>query len=390
MMLSMNAPVVLSAARLITPEDELSPGWVRIENGRIGDVGQGTPSPTDDVQDLGDVTLAPGFIDLHVHGGGGHSLTTENPREIEAYAAWAPSTGVTSFLATVVASDVDEGLRFARAIGEARPDRGANLLGVNLEGPFLNPERNGAIPRSWIVPPDQQTFGRLHDACTGSLRLMTIAPEIDGAAAVAEAALTGGVAISVGHTDATFAIASEAFRRGSRHVTHAFNAMRPFHHREPGPLGAALESEGVTVEVIADGVHVHPAAVRWLVSAFGPSRVAIVTDGTPLAGRGDGSFKIAGAEATVREGRSALADGTIAGSVATMDQLIRNIVNWGVCSLPDAIRMASAVPAKVAGFSERKAVIVTGYDADLVALGSDLRPTCSWVAGEPVYHVKKR
>lgn len=385
-----DSPVLVRANRVITPEGELSPGWVTVAGGAIAAVGEDAGPPAERVEELGDVSLAPGFVDVHVHGGGGHSLTTADPAQIEAYAAWAPRTGVTSFLATVVATDVAEGVRFCQAIASARPRRGANLLGVNLEGPFLSPKRPGAIPQSWIAPPDLNAFERLREACDGRLRLMTVAPEVAGAAPLIQDALSNDVTVSVGHTDATFDGALAAFGAGARHVTHAFNAMRPFHHRDPGPVGAALASDAVTIEIIADGVHLHEVTVRMLVQAFGARRVALITDATPLAGAGDGSFQIGGTVARVRDGRATLADGTIAGSVATMDEMVRSVVRWGVCGVADAALMASTVPASVAGAGERKGKLAAGYDADMVALDSDLRVVRSWVGGETAFDVKKQ
>lgn len=383
-------PVLLRANEIVTPGQEISRGWVAIEEGTIAGVGEGEGPPSDSVEELGDVTLVPGFVDVHVHGGGGRSLTTAKPHEIEEYAAWAPSTGVTSFLATIVATDVDEGARFCAAVAAARPAGGASLLGTNLEGPFLSRERPGAIPQSWITAPEVKVFERLWRVCDGGLRVMTVAPEVDEAEAVVRSALERGVVVSVGHTDATCEQALSAFQSGASHVTHAFNAMRAFHHREPGPLGAALDSEGVTVEAIADGVHLHPSTVRLLVGAFGTERVALVTDATPLAGAGEGSFRIGGTEARVSDGRATLPDGTIAGSVATMDELVRKVVNWGVCDLGGAARMASTTPAGVAGAGERKGRIAPGFDADVVALDSDLRVVRSWVGGETAFDVKKQ
>lgn len=385
-----DASYKLEAAHVITPDDRHSPGWLTIEGGRIADVGEGDGPEGPAAERLEGLTLAPGFVDVHVHGGGGYSLTTDDPAEIAAFAAWAPSTGVTSFLASVVAGDLEQGIRFTRAIAEAGQPAGANLLGVNLEGPFLNPERSGAIPKPWIVPPDADVFNRLRGAAEGKLRLMTVAPEIDGAESLIEPAVSQGVTVSVGHTDATYEEARGAFRLGAAHVTHAFNAMRQFHHREPGPLGAALTSDNVTVEVIADGVHLHPATVRWLVGAFGAGRVALVTDGTPLAGAGGGSFRLGSTTAEVREGRATLADGTIAGSVATMDEMVRNVVSWGICDLAGGVLMASTVPARTAGVTKSKGRLAAGYDADLVAIDEDLRVVRTWIAGRPAFNVKTR
>lgn len=386
-----NNPVsafTLRSGRVITPDEVLSPGWVVIEAGKIANAGAGAPPPAGPEVDVGDWTLVPGFVDLHVHGGGGHSLTTTDVREVEGYARWAPSTGVTSFLATIVSRDVEEGVRQLRAVAGSRPGGGAAVVGINLEGPFLNPERCGAIPRSWITMPDAAVFDRLWEASGGLLRLMTLAPEMPGADGVIAAARARNVAISLGHTDATYDVSRDAFGAGASHVTHAFNAMRPFHHREPGPIGAAFDSDGVMVEVIADGVHLHPATVRWLVKALGPERIALVTDGTPMSGGSDGSFKIGGARAMVSAGRATLSDGTIAGSVATMDGIVRNVIEWGVCGLQDAVRMASTTPAGVAGAGRHKGRIEPGYDADIVALDRGGRVREALIGGESVWNVK--
>lgn len=382
--------LLIRADRIITPDDEITPGWIAIERGLIAAVGRGDAPPADRVEALPNVTLVPGFVDVHVHGGGGYSLATTDARKIEEYAEWAVTTGVTSFLATVVADDLEEGLGFGNTIAGATTRAGANIVGANYEGPFVSRERLGALPRSWLAPPEREAFERIWQACGGKLRMMTLAPELDGANLVIQLAKEKGILVSVGHTDVDYDGAVAAFRLGASHVTHAFNAMRPFHHRDPGPIGAALDSENVTVEMIADGVHLHASTVRILVGAFGPRRIALVTDATPLAGDEEGSIQIGAGEARVHEGRATLANGTIAGSVATMDEIVRNVVAWGVCDLVDTVRMASTVPATVVGLGERKGRIAAGYDADLVALDSELRVVRSWVSGERAYAVKKR
>jgi N-acetylglucosamine-6-phosphate deacetylase len=331
--------------------------------------------------------LAPGFVDLHVHGGGGSSLITTDPEQIRSYARWVVRRGVTSFLATVCADSVDAGIDCARAVSSATGsvEGGANVLGLNLEGPFVSPDRSGALPHDWLAKPDLQLLGKLLAAAGGTLRLMTVAPELLAADAVVEEALKGGVSIAVGHTDATYDQAVRAFAAGASHVTHAFNAMRPMHHREPGPIGAALDAAGVTVEVIADGVHLHPAAVRMLVQAFGAGRICLVTDGVRPAGLKDGAFEVGGAVARLDRGSIRLPDGTIAGSAATMDSLVRNVVTWSIVDAGGAVRMASATPAVAIGLGNSKGVIEAGYDADIVALDPDLRVVRTWVAGNLVY-----
>ena len=377
---------LLSGARVITPDSRTEPSDVLIEDGRIAAVSPGLSGDGADTVDLSGAVIAPGFIDVHVHGGGGHPLITTDSGEIEAYARWAVSQGVTSFLATVCAPTPEAALDCLAACANAHEaSDGAALLGVNLEGPFVSPERRGALPPSWPATPDAETFRRLLDASGGKLRLMTVAPELPGSAEVIREALSGDVRVSVGHTDATYEVARDAFAAGASHVTHAFNAMRPFHHREPGPLGAALEADDVTVEVIADGVHLHPATVRTLVSAFGPERIALITDGVTPAGQDNGTFRIGDVEARLKDGGMRLPDGTIAGSVATMADVVRNVVRWDVADLAAAATMASATPARALGLGERKGRVAPGYDADLIALTDDLSVAATWVAGQLVY-----
>ena len=395
----MSDRTLLTGARVVTADARIALADILIEDGRIAAVGAGLAANGAQTIDLSGSVIAPGFIDVHVHGGGGHPLITPDPAEIEAYARWAVSQGVTSFLATVCAPTLDAALDCLAACANTRETSdgpvgtdGATLLGVNLEGPFVSPERRGALPPSWPAEPDVDTFRRLLDASGGKLRLMTIAPELAGSAEVIREALTADVRVSVGHTDATYEIARDAFAAGASHVTHAFNAMRPFHHREPGALGAALEAESVTVELIADGVHLHPATVRTLVGAFGPQRIALITDGVTPAGLSDGAFRpirarpgIGGVEARLKDGEMRLPDGTIAGSVVTMADVVRNVVRWGIADLAAATTMASTTPARALGLGERKGRIAPGYDADLVALTDELSVAATWVAGRPAY-----
>ncbi|MCH8814661.1 MAG: N-acetylglucosamine-6-phosphate deacetylase [Chloroflexi bacterium] len=387
----MEPGTVLRADRVITPDRELSPGWVVVEDGGISDLGEGDGPDAGESIDLKGLTLVPGFVDLHVHGGGGFSFDTGRADDVRGFRRWVPSTGVTSFLGTVIGLSIEDGRLSVEALASAEESEGgAELIGINLEGPFLSLERPGAIPPSWITPPDVGVFEALHDASDGSLRLMTVAPEVQGANEVIVAAQARGVTISVGHSAASYDVALRTFGGGARHVTHAFNGMSPFHHRDPGIVGAALDSAGVTIEVIADGVHLHPATVSMLVQAFGTERVALITDAVPMAGRREGSLRLGDQVATLKDGRVTLPDGTIAGSASTMDSVVRNVVRWGVCDLAGVVRMASTVPAAAVAAGNRKGRIEQGYDADLVALDSDLRVVATWVGGELAFEVKKR
>ena len=382
-------PAAISCQSIVTPDGSLTPGAVVIgDDGRIVEAGVVPRVPEGaQVIDLPEATLVPGFIDLHVHGGGGFSLATHDSEEIRSYARWAVSHGVTSFLPTICAGSIDEGFEYIRTAAQASGpvDGGANVLGVNLEGPFVNPARRGALPAGWIAPPDIATFERLAEAADRNLRVMTFAPELPGAMELLRAAVAGGIVVAIGHTDADFDGAAEAFASGASHITHALNGMRRFHHREPGPVFAALVRAGVSIELIADGVHLHPATVQALISAAGFDRITLVSDGVPPAGLNTGSFALGAEEARVAEGRVLLPDGTIAGSAETLDHIVRNIVLGQAADLSSAARMASTVPARVLGLDNRKGRIAPGYDADLVALDAGLNVAMTWVQGRVVY-----
>lgn len=379
----------IRGARIVTPDESIESGTVVFDDGgRIIAVGADAEAPPGaEVTDGRALTVVPGFIDLHVHGGGGFSLATRDAEEIRSYARWVVAQGVTSFLPTICAESVNEGLQFVRTAAEATGpvEGGANILGVNLEGPFVNPARRGALPKGWLGEPEPALIDQLLDAGEGKLRLMTVAPEVNGVNTLIERLRERGVVLSIGHTDAKYEEALAAFRAGVSHVTHAFNGMRAFHHRDPGPVFAAIDSPNVTLELIADGVHLHPATVRAMVRAAGPGRVALVTDAVPPAGLNSGSFRLGAEEATLAGNRVLLPDGTIAGGAATMDGIVRNVADWGVAGLPNAVRMATTVPARVLGLSDRKGRISPGYDADVVALDTSLEVAMTLVAGRLVY-----
>jgi len=380
-------PIAITNARLLTPDEESYGVVVLDDEGQIAAAGREVkPPPGAAVTDASGLTIVPGFIDLHVHGGGGYSFATHDPDEIRSYACWAVSRGVTSFLPTIFAAGIKVGLELVRTAAEAtgQTEGGANVLGVNLEGPFVSEKRRGALPAGWVTAPEVAVFEQLADAAAGKLRLMTLAPEVAGEDVLKEA-LRHGIVVAVGHSDADSDTASIAFNDGVSHVTHLFNAMRPFHHRDPGIIGAAYDNPGVTVEVIADGVHLDPITVAMAIRLFGPDRVALITDAVTPAGLDNGTFRIGQEEAVLRGDRVLLPDGTIAGGAMLMDRIVRNLVDWRLAGLADTVRMASTVPARVLGLSERKGRIAPGCDADLVALDSDLEVVMTWVGGRLVH-----
>ena len=376
-------------ARVLTPDDELAGATVVVRDGRIEAVGIGVPPPAGaQTFDLRGLTLAPGFIDIHVHGGGGSSLISEDPDEIRSYARWAVSRGVTGFLVTLIGAPPPQMKRWlaaAVAVGDS-VDGGAQPLGVHLEGPFLNPVRRGALPSDGLRPPDVAEFLALIEAAQGRLKIIAVAPELPGARDIVGAARQRGVVVSMGHTDATYEQALEAIEWGVCQATHCFNGMRPFHHRDPGCLGAILSSPRLRAELIADGVHVHPGAMALLLAAKGPQGTILITDGIAAAGLGDGAHSLAGERVQVRGGVASLPDGTLAGSVASVDQAVRNVVRLGLAPLTDAVRMAATNPAAALGLGQRLGRIAPGFAADLVALDERLEVAMTVVGGQLAYH----
>ena len=346
-------------------------------------IGRDMDAPGARVVDASGMTVGPGLIDVHVHGGGGHSFFTRDRSRIEAYAAWAPRNGVTSFLVSTVGNGPDETVAIlgslAPTVGQTA---GAEVLGFHLEGPFINPVRHGAFPPRMLRAPSIPEWERFDAAAGGNIRQVTLAPELPGALPLIHVIEQSGGIPAMGHTDATTAECGQGFEAGIRHVTHLFNAMRPIHQREGGPIVAALLEDAATCELICDGAHVDPAPLRMAYRMLGPSRTVVVTDNLHLAGMEATSGRFAGEEVTVTGAKAAKADGTIVGSVATMDTHFRNTLEFLDVDLATAFRLCSTNPAGVAGAAGRKGQIEPGFDADMVLLDSELRVRLTICRGE--------
>jgi N-acetylglucosamine-6-phosphate deacetylase len=399
----------LTNCRAVTPGGVLDDATVAVREGTIAGVGQGRDltgqggaPPADAVLDLGGLTVLPGLIDLHIHGAGGADA---HAGEIADLAAFLPRCGVTAFLPTLAADAEERTLAALRAVAEVRSrqaagdggggddqlGRGALVLGAHLEGPFLNPERAGAIPSEYMRLADAAAVDRLLGVAPRLVRLMTLAPEVAGALELIPRLIREGVVVSIGHTAAGYELARRALDAGARHTTHLFNAMTGLHHRALGPAGAMLTDERATVELIADGEHVHPAMLALAIRAKGSAGVALVSDAVGPAGLPPGEYDWLGKRVR-SDGRTVrLPDGTLAGSLGTLDVALRTVTgrlpDGAGFGMAEAALMAATVPARILGL-ERKGRLVAGCDADLTALDSAGRVRLTIVGGRVVYDAR--
>ncbi len=365
----------LASERIITADGVVA-GEVVVRDGVIA----GTRSEKSaGAHDLGDRWLAPGFIDTHVHGGGGAQCNTADPEEIAAMAGFHAGHGTTALLPTLVPAPAAELRTALTAIASARErPGGAAILGAHLEGPYLSPVRPGALDPAMFLVPGRAPDPRLH----AGVRMMTLAPELPGAHELIRLLSGAGVVVSLGHTDADYAQTTAAVQAGARSVTHLFNAMAPFHHRAVGAVGAALEHSALNCELICDGRHVDPAAMRIALRAKTPAGIRLVTDAIAAAGMPDGRYRLGARAVDVAGGRARLAGSEgLAGSTLTMDTAVANAVSWLGLEVQDAVALASTNPARLLGLEARKGSIAPGLDADLVVLDDDLHARGTMIAG---------
>jgi N-acetylglucosamine-6-phosphate deacetylase len=369
---------LLAGARVVTPAGVLDPGWVEVAGGRIAAVGLGG-TPTG-------LTVVPGFVDIHVHGGGGASFLSTDPDQAARAVAFHRRHGTTTTLASLLTAPLDTLERQLCALADLCAD--GLLAGIHLEGPWLSNARRGAHDPAFLRPPAPPEVRRLLTAGGSALRMVTLAPELDGGLDAVRAVVAAGAVAAIGHTDATYEVARASIDAGARLGTHLFNGMRPVHHREPGPVVALLEDDRVAVELVNDGTHLHPAIVHGVVAVVGPDRVALITDAIVGAGMGDGEYELGGLRVRVGGGVARLAStGSIAGSTLTMDAAFRRaIVDVGL-PLEVAARLTSATPAHSLGLGDIGA-IEPGRRADLVVLDGKLEVVAvmargAWVDGPP-------
>jgi N-acetylglucosamine-6-phosphate deacetylase len=384
--------IVLAGADVVLSDGIRSPATLIIEGDRIVDIVPGSKAadPAARYYDLSRYFVVPGFIDVHVHGVDGSDVL-DGGNALANIAAGLPKYGVTAFCPTTVACSaaaLERTLESVRRLRDEPGGHGAHVLGAHLESNFVNPDYKGAQPREFLYSPSSREaepilreIGRSHQ----SVSIVTLAPELDGAFDVIRSLVETGVRVSLGHSGASFETAEAAVHAGARHATHLFNRMPPLHHREPGLAGAVLTRDEVTAEIICDGIHVRSPMIRVALAAKGPGRVMAITDGTAASGLAEGGVaSLGGRRICVRGGAAYLDDGTLAGSVATMDRVFRFLVRQMGLSPSDASRLCSTTPAAALGLSDRGA-IAKGSVADLVVLDRELVVKQTYVAGRLVY-----
>jgi N-acetylglucosamine-6-phosphate deacetylase len=388
--------MLIAAARIVTAGSAassanavLAPGYLTCTDGRIASVSAGLPPSRPDVV-LRDGFLMPGFVDLQVNGYFGVELATADTAGWATVAGRLAETGTTAFMPTFITSPIDDLVAALRRACAVEPELAsvpgrARILGVHLEGPFISPKRPGAHNPAWIVSPTPEAVKTLLAAGSGCLRLVTMAPELEGAMAAIRQFTTAGVLVSVGHSDATAHQVSTAALCGATMVTHLFNAQRPLHHREPGVVGQALADSRLTSSLIADLHHVS-GQVAAIAFAAAPGRICLITDAAACAGMPPGQYVLGGEPIELAEGDGTppvRADGTLAGSALRMDSAVANLVAIGI-GLAEAVAAATRIPADLIGRRDLGR-IAAGAAADLTWLSDDLRTNATWIAGQQVY-----
>ena len=381
--------VLVKNAHVLTPLEDLGVVNVIVKDGTI--LGFNLEEPADKVIDAEYHYVAPGYVDTHIHGYKGVDVTEASPEELLDMAHELTAHGVTAFLASTITAPHEKLLQACRNVYQAAsawtPSRGARILGVHLEGPYLNPKMKGAQDERYMRKPSLEEFEEYYSASGGFLRKITVAPELEGALEFLKAASARKVAVSLGHSEATYEEALRGVEAGATIANHIFNGMRVFHHREPGLALALLLDPRVYVEVIADYVHLHAATLQLVYKVAGPSRVVLITDAISAAGLPDGEYLLGGLRIRVQGGVSRLVDtGGLAGSTLTMDNAVKNMVKIGA-SLLEALTMASYTPSKsIEALSREKlGLLKPGFKADMVVLDERLNVRKVIINGELVF-----
>jgi N-acetylglucosamine-6-phosphate deacetylase len=382
----------IDAGEIFTPTAVLKESCVVInDQGRVEFVGPRTKAPVNASQTIQaeHLRLAPGFLDIHVHGGNGigFGIGDNWEADLEKYSQWVLKSGVTDFLCTLAAPSHKDLCTMMETYVSylEKGTKGASAVGIHLEGPYLNPERKGAFNPAWLRTPNVAEAQELLRIGGKWLKQMTLAPELPNAVEVAAEFRKAGVTVALGHSAADYDTAKAALMGDFTHVTHTYNAQTGLNHRAPGVVGAVLSSDEITGELIADGIHVYPGAMRVLLRALSTKRVVLITDAIPGAGLPDGVYSSIGQTIIVKDGRATLENGTLAGSAAILNRCVGNIHKLAGASVQDAIRMATLNPAQVIHMQDELGVIATGRKADMILLDADFNVHMSMVKGQVLF-----
>lgn len=369
--------------RFLTPSGVAQGLELVVADGRI----QALQEPADsdaDILDAQGLWVAPGLIDIHIHGALGCDVMDATPAALGTVARYLAQHGVTSWLPTTMSASreaIDAAI--ANVASHPQPEDGAQHLGVHVEGPYLCQRYRGAQASEALRAPDPGEYGVW--LRSGVVRLITLAPELAGAEQLIDAGRRQGIEFAIGHSGADYKTVLAAADRGLRQATHTFNGMAGLHHREPGTLGAVLDDGRIFAQLIGDGLHVHPAVVRLLLRAKGRDRTLLISDAMRAAGPGDGDYDLGGQAVTVRHGEARTQDGALAGSTVTLDEILRRVMRFADLTLPQTLSMASAVPAAAMGLVGRKGTLAVGADADVILLDDDAQVQLTMVAGRVIY-----
>ncbi|WP_040204335.1 N-acetylglucosamine-6-phosphate deacetylase [Neobacillus jeddahensis] len=385
--------ILLKGIRIYSEDHVIENGYIKIMNQKIAELGSLAEPVNEDGVEVIEVPsqfhAVPGFIDVHIHGVNGADTMDGTKDALDTMVTALPREGTTSFLATTMTQDgkqIEKALVNAGEYIETQASEGkAEVLGLHLEGPFVNANKAGAQPVQHIIDPDLALFKEWKKLSKGKIKLVTLAPERPGGLEMIHYLKENGIVASIGHTDATYEEVNDAIVAGANHVTHLFNQMRGLHHREPGVVGAAFLRKELTAEIIVDGVHVHPEMVNLAFKTKQSEGLILITDSMRAKCLKNGMYELGGQEVIVQDGKAVLADGTLAGSILKLGHAVKNILAYTGCSLAEAIVMASVNPAKQLNVYDRKGSIAVGKDADIVILDDNMDVFMTFCRGTLAY-----
>ena len=381
--------LALVGGTIVTPFRVVNNGIIIVDNKKIIELGKTADvSMCNDckVIDVSGRMILPGFVDLLVHGGAGYGFADADHDSIDKVSQYFLENGSTSILASLFAKPEEQLLADLRRVAdyiESHPN--SNIRGIHMEGPYINKQLKGAMNESYLWKPSVESWNKIWEASKGYIKIMTIAPELPGAFEVMRAAAKEGVVLSIGHSMANYDEIEIAIDNGAAHVTHIFNAMRPFHHRNPGIILGSLLRNELKIELIADTLHVHPAVMELLLKLKGASGIILVSDSIRAGGMHEGEYEFADQKVFMKDKRAFLADGTLAGSTLTLNVAIKNMVETASAKITEAVRMASLNGAKVINLDHKKGILAVGRDADLVVLNEQYEVEATILGGEIAY-----